>query len=391
MRRSLKLRSRLVYSVAYALFFTVFNIAGFVGDVVPGTSLWCIEKRIANTTDIIESQLDILLSDTFVLSPCQATPVTAANIVAGVITLTASGNYCLAQDVTADIVINGDCISFDLNNRCVTGTITISSDDVELFSGNVKPASPTTAPAAATPALTIASSAARVTVSTLVIENADSGGTGINGRNGAEIDGDDIIFRNSTVLAGSASPGTTGGAGGAGITIGTTANNVIINNILIASGNGGNSTANAVAGGNAGDGIDVLGAATETEVNNCTILSTGHGGNGTGTGNPNGGNGGNGIFIASTAIDTVVRGCTIRNTGTGGLPNGTGTNGIDGKAALDLVVIVANLSFFYQNFAHNIANSIKFDLQGTGLEQGVAIANPPTATVVNPYANVFIS
>ncbi len=45
----------------------------------------------------------------------------------------------------------------------------------------------------------------------------------------------------------------------------------------------------------------------------------------------------------------------------------------------------------FSNFAHNIANSIKYNIQNTGTESGVLTPNPTTATVINPYANVYAS
>ncbi len=57
----------------------------------------------------------------------------------------------------------------------------------------------------------------------------------------------------------------------------------------------------------------------------------------------------------------------------------------------DNVIITADFSLIYSNFAHNIANTIKYDLQAMGVESGVALPNPPTATVINPYANVYAS
>ncbi len=116
------------------------------------------------------------------------------------------------------------------------------------------------------------------------------------------------------------------------------------------------------------------------------MLETGDGGAGGVSGT--GGNGGNGMFVESTALDVAIRNSSMRNTGAGGTGS---TAGAGGKAIEDDVTTVANLSMIYANFAHNIANTIKFDLQGTGLEQGIAIANPPTSTVVNSFANIFVS
>jgi hypothetical protein len=83
-----------------------------------------------------------------------------------------------------------------------------------------------------------------------------------------------------------------------------------------------------------------------------------------------------------------VRNCTLRNTGFGG----TGTpNGVDGRAVQDLQTTTADFSMIFSNFAHNIANSIKYNIQNTGVESGVLTPNPPTSTVINSFANVYAS
>lgn len=383
------------------LFFTLISIFcmplfATVGPIIPGQPLWCVTQRIGVTVDIIESkvcaldvevsllgetlisELDVIESklDSFV--GCASIPITSADIVGGVITLDTSGSYCLAEDVTATFTITANCVSLDLNNRCVTGTMFIDSDDVEVFNGNITPAAPTSAPAAG---LTVAASSDRATVSDVTITCADTTADGIDGRTGMELHGNDTQILGCTIKSGAGEgTGTTGSNGGNGITIGSNANNVIIKRCIVSTGSGG---AGSTTGGNGGHGISVEGDATESEITDTTILFTGSGGSSDTTN----GNGGNGFNVESTALDTVIRNCTIRNTGAaGGMGSGT-----DGYAILDAVVIVANLTMSYSNFAHNIANSVKYALQGFTTEQGIALSNPPTTTLVNPFANVFAS
>jgi hypothetical protein len=307
--------------------------------------------------------------------------LTAADISAGTITLGTPGNYCSSTDLTANIFITADCVTLDLNHRCLIGTVTVSSDDALIQSGNITPAAPTSTPS---PAVSITSTSDRARLYDVLIMCTHTAAADVGGRSGISIGGNDTQLLSCTIYGGNAGAATTLATnGGQGIIVTTNANNAVIKNCIIASGDGGDGGA---TGGNGGDGIFVADGATETEVIDTTILYTGNGGAAA-----TDGRGGHGVYIdgsATGAFDTVIRNCTIRNTGAGGDPMDTA---LGGKAVLDGVTAVANLSMVYSNFAHNIANAIKYDLQGLGTEQGVALANPPTATVVNPFANVFVS
>src|SRR3989338_8465126 len=114
----------------FSLFFI--SVHAEVGPVIPGQSLWCINKSIAGTVDIIESkvcqmdsQLDVIESKIDALDGCGPRVLTAADISAGTITLGTPGNYCLSTDLTADIDITANCVTLDLNHRCLTGVISI--------------------------------------------------------------------------------------------------------------------------------------------------------------------------------------------------------------------------------------------------------------------------
>lgn len=371
MKRFLKLFS------LFSLLFCFSVIHSFVGTVVSGQALWCITKRIGETVDIIESKICEIDSTIDALMACGPTTLSSSDIVAGAIILSTAGNYCLSEDVTANITISADCVSLDLNQRCLTGVISVSSDDIEVKNGNVTPAPPTSGPAAA---ITITSASDRAHVSDVLIICADTSTPPFAGagRDGIEVEGNDTQILDTTIKSGAGGDDSNGGKG---IFVGASANNAVIKNCIISTGNGGDSGGGS--GGNGGDGISVE-AATETEVTDTTILFTGNGG----TGFVSGGVGGDAVFINSGAEDTVIRNCTMRNTGAAGAgPPG----GRAGRAIEDQVIIVANLSMCYSNFAHNIANSIKYNLQAAGTEQGVALANPPTATVVNSFANAFVS
>ncbi len=383
----------------FPLFLCFTPIHSFVGPVIPGQPLWGITKRIGETVDVIESKVCALETDLSItgeilcsklediestvdaITACGPTVLSSSDVVAGTITLSTPGNYCLSEDVTANVTISANCVTLDLNHRCLTGVISTTggSDDVEIKNGNITPPAPTSAPAAA---ITIPSSNDRVRISNVVIFCVGTNTTGVAGRDGIEVHGDQAQIFDTTIKSGRGDDdGTTGTNGGRGIFVGEFANNTVIKNCIISTGVGGDG---GTTGGNGGNGISVE-TAVETEVTDTTILFTGNGGDGSDTR----GDGGDAVFIDSDSLDTVIRNCTMRNTGAAG--GGAGGGGRAGRAIQDEVTTVANLSMSYANFAHNIANTIKFNLQGLGTEQGVALANPPTATVVNSFANVFVS
>ena len=153
-------------------------------------------------------------------------------------------------------------------------------------------------------------------------------------------------------------------------------------------GDGGTSTSITENGGNGGHGIFVNNA-TDVEITKCFVLATGVGGSTDGAGAGTGGNGGHAVSITSSSIDISVRNCTFRATGAAG--TGGGGGGVAGKAVDDDVSAGANESIIFSNFAHNITNATKFDLQASGAEKGVNIAIPPTSTIVNTFANVYAS
>ena len=187
---------------------------GFVGRVVSGQPLWGITKRIGETVDVIESKVCNLETDISVLgetlcskiediestvdslTACGPTVLSSADIVGGTITLSVAGNYCLSEDVTTDISIIEACVALDLNKRCVTGVVSISSDDVELRGGNITPAAPTSAPAAG---ITITSASDRAKISDVLIICADTATDGVVGRVGIEVHGNDTQIFDVTV------------------------------------------------------------------------------------------------------------------------------------------------------------------------------------------------
>ena len=129
-------------------------------------------------------------------------------------------------------------------------------------------------------------------------------------------------------------------------------------------------------------------AATDVEIDGCIIMATGVGGDG----DTSRGDGGNGIRVISSCVDVAIHDCIIRNTGDRG--GGLAPGGVAGKAIFDSVTTVGSLSVFLRNFAHNIANALKYDFQGGGIENGTLVTNPPDNTFrseKNQFTNAYMS
>jgi len=322
--------------------------------------------------DVMDSKLDIIDQELSVLDATVnsgTTFLTSADIVGGNIDLASAGNYTLAAALTTDVTITAGCVTLDLNDLCLTGTILISSDNATIKNGTLLPLDEAGA------GISVTSASDRTRVSNLTIR-CDSGvGQAGPGKDGIEIAGNDWIVENCTIIA-----GDSGGAfrGGHGISLLAAANNILIRNCLISTGDGGDSA----TAGDGGNGVNVNGS-TDVEIADCTIFKTGAGGDGASAE----GDGGNGMFIASTSTDISVHNCIIRNTGAAGTGSATG---VAGKAIDDDVAAGAAGSVVFGNFAHNIANATKYDLQASGIESGFSLSNPPSSTAVSVYANVFI-
>jgi hypothetical protein len=351
-------------------------LSAIVGSVLSGQSLWWMVKRIGQTSDIIQSKLDALKA-------CEETVLTSADISGGFIIISAPATYRLGEDVAADISIDSSRVFLDLNNRIVTGGVTIqdANTDVSVVNGFIHnvPAS------SLVQGFFIGSNVERALVEKLTV-TVDDSAVGIAGRPGIYLSvATDVQIIGCTIRGGGGGAGSPGSLGGHGIHVNST-RTLIRDCIIYSSGSGGDSSSGN--GGNAGNGIHVDGA-TDVEIDGCTIMATGTGGNGAGGGN--GGNGGDGIRVLSNCTDVAVHDCIIRNTGAGGTGSVAGT---DGKAIFDSVITAGSLSVFLRNFAHNIANTIKYDFQAGGIEKGTLVANPPDNTALsepNQFVNAYMS
>ena len=335
------------------------------------------------------------------------------NVYSGDITLLLAGSYALAEDITADITISVDYVVLDLGGHSLTGSITISSDEVTIKNGTILPTA-----AGGSDGITVTSASDRTEIHDVTIRCADQSSSGA-GLNGIFLNGNDWEIYNCTVIAGAGSGA--GNDGGDAILTGTFSNNIAIHDCILYGADGGDSSSSSAAG-NGGHGVHVNGGATQIEITNCTVFKAGDGGANSSSGD--GGDGGNGVYMTAGTIEIDIANCTILKTGDGGtsssgtggdgghgvnIPSGcvdvsvhkcmirnTGAagsgspSGTGGKAILDAVAAGGTESKIFGNVAHNIANAIKFDLQASGVEEGWQLLSPPDSTAVSKYANVYV-
>ncbi len=361
-------------------------ICAVVGSIVSGQSLWWITQRIGQTADIIESKIDALTG-------CTPISLGVDDITTDTIFITSSGSYCLSENVlvSSGIAIQASCVFLDLNNRRVDGFISVENNvsDVTVTRGFVFANFALT-----TVGMQVTSGSSSVLFSDITVKDTAVTGN-VVGAHGMLLSGSKIQVLNCTVQGGDA--GVVGGGagldGGHGIEI--DGDNIVIRDCVILSGAGGNTPDGDQTAGAGGNGINVFDAgAADIEIDRCLIYETGAGGNNTSnssTGNNNGGDGGHGVAISSDPSNVAVHDCVIRNTGAGG--TGLDNNGVGGKAVEDLKPSGIGESFLYRNVAHNIANTVKYDLEAGGTEDGVFMAYPPpNSTIIgNQFVNFFYS
>ncbi len=370
-----------------------------VGIVAQGQSVWNVSKRVGQEIDLIESKVDIIalevsINDSLISSQldvveskldsiANATILTSDDIAGGTITISTAGNYCLGEDVTANITLSVSGVALDLSGRTVTGVVAITSfDDFILENGYISPPAPTGGSAVG---ITIINSN-RVVLRYLVVKCADSAGVGAAGRSALNFSsGSGLLVRDCTFIAGAASDttGSTGAVGGHACIMGTNSTySVVLERCIMAGGDGGSASAAGATGGIGGVGL-TFGFSDNLVVKDCTVIKSGRGGDGD-PGSGTGGNGGAGY--SGNGVDCVICCCIIRNTGAGG--NGA-TPGVGGVAMFDSSFHSSFKTSIYSNYAHNIEGVLKFSLRNEGVEKGIQSPNPPDSTVLNSFANVY--
>ncbi len=440
--------------VVSMLALAAYPLCATVAPIISGQSLWWIVKRIGLAVDAIESKVDLIDTSTTGVA-CGVVELGQSSVMGGSLAISTAGSYCLKEDITADVTIGTSCVLLDMNGRCVTGTITVSSGSFSVIkNGFVNPPAPSVAGAVG---IDVALGVSKLFVDNVTVECTDSAaGGGVDGRDAIQVAGDDVQVRHCTMIAGAGgSSGGSTGAGGSGLVLTSDASDVVVANCVLIGGDAGDDSA-FVGSANGGHGIEIAGStdvvieectvfragtggtgnpagngghgialvtsasgAFNIFIKNCTIQKSGDGGSSVGSGGGDGGHGisvesgvasvaqvsnciisdtgaggsgavaggdgGNGVFIGASNADISVHNCTISNTGASG-----GGPSVAGKAVDDNVAAGAAASKIYANFAHDIANTIKFDLQASGVESGFALSNPPSSTAVSVYANVFI-
>lgn len=407
-----------------------------VGPVLPGQNLWCISRDINLTTQTILDQLTTFTPTC--AGSCNIIPLSQSNVVGGNLVITASGHYCLQEDITlttssGTIFLNDDTIYLDLNNRCVNGSVVINGNFNTVTNGVILAPKPS---AIATPnqaAVSINANNCEISDCSIISANILNPDV-LPSRNGINNEGQFNIIRRCIIRTGQAhNDGFTLTAQNSGDGILSTGNNIKIFDCSITTSNGASLIIffRGSQGGNGGNGLVLT--STQNTVENC-IINTGNGSNAGGINTDTmqpypGGNGGIGIWVQSTAVNCLLSNNLIASTGLGGVntdfTSGTGqcghgiqidngAHGIEvvnniisntgtlldvdvtstfGGLAVNDLTTSSTQTFIYGNFAYNIAqdtpNGIRYKIHNSVTEAGVMSPNPPTAPLINFIANVF--
>ena len=242
------------------------------------------------------------------MDACAAIPLSQADMP---VTLSVDDQaYCLTEEVTGDITINGVDVALNLNGHSVNGRIIISGERALVYGGQVIAPAPVDNAAADAGVIQINASAVNTQVVDTYISAADTIVVGVRGARGITVDADDVIIRNSFIQGGN-SGGINGFAGG-GVGIQSSANNLTLDSDQIFGGNGSDSDSSIITTGNGGVGLMTTAGTGILGVNN----TIGGGASGNATNAADGivlANGGHGINI-----DTGVEIALEQNIITGG-------------------------------------------------------------------------
>jgi len=350
-----------------------------------------IQTKVCDIQTTVSST-EVKVCDIQTKVACASTPITQAVMDAanGDLTLKVvsgdSGNYCLAEDVTGDIVIDDDTVSLDLNEHLLTGLVTVNGSEAIVKNGFIFAPKPTTN---GTAALTVAANGTKAQLIDMVIECEDTTANNVDGRAGIENNADKSQIINCCVQSGAGGNGINnfsgaGGAGGiGGIGINNSGSSVCIQECKVTTGAGGTggigSSGTGGTGGIGGTGINNSGSSVC--IQECKV-TTGAGGDGPtlGVGGGDGGAGGDGIV--TSGLDILVRDNVIKKTGAGGAAPG-GSAGTDGRAIFD----TSTDSVIAGNMALDIPSSPQYVIAaGNAVDDpgGTALA---AATTV--FENVF--
>lgn len=276
-----------------------------------------ITSKMDRTAIAINSKLDVFFAGPFF--------ITQSDVVGGFLTLSASGEYRLATDITATVTITAPNVSLDLDNHTImtdsSGAgrsvvdIGLNGDNAHICNGQIIAIAPTTNAQALIPAIKIAGD--RVELNSLVITcnntTAVVSSNGQNGRAAINNQGINTEINSCHIVAGSGANTTViSGAGGAGgIGISNNVSQLSLDKSVVRGGAGGNSTdQSSSVGGAGGRGIDSLSGDFLQIVSSEIFGAAGGSSFGSG-GSDTGGVGGIGIFYSGNDacfIDSIILG-----------------------------------------------------------------------------------
>src|SRR3989304_7466988 len=184
----------ILFSLAYLTIHTSYCVQ-------PGTSIWQMTANVASSTP---------------------TALTSSDVSNGVLTLSESKSYHVAEDLTATVTITANNVFLNLNNRKLTGRIVVDADNVFVKEGYIYASAPTDATDAAFGAIEITQQADKARVLDCYIVCADSddasttGENGLNGRSGITNKGANSKITECTVIGGAGGAGARGNSSNAG-------------------------------------------------------------------------------------------------------------------------------------------------------------------------------
>lgn len=354
------------YSAVIASTVLSFFSQAQVGPITVGQNLWCITQRIGQTTDTILDRVNTLIdcSCNSAGQTCESIVITSTN---QDVLLNVPGNYCLKNDLVGNITIAANDVTLDVNNRSVTGIISITGRQINVLNGFIN------APATQSnsdPACITINSLGPINITNCVFDCTFNGAPGdaINGRTALLVTAADVLQLSNCILKGgngsAAISAINGANGGEGLhSEGSAINQLILHNCLITSGNGGTSGPSAaLTGGDGGRALYVRsilpGATTQVTIESCKIYG-GNGGNGASSLITNGGNATYCLdfFIAD---NLVIKNCEIVP-GAGGASGGPffGIGGNIGNSGTGIHLffnnkgIIKNCTIIPKNFAQN--------------------------------------
>lgn len=275
-----------------------------------------ITSKMDQTAIAINSKLDIFVNNFL---------ITQSDVVGGFLTLSTSGEYRLATDITATVTITAPDVSLDLDNHTITGnsaarsviTVGLNGNNAHICNGQVVAIAATTNAQAAIAAIEVDGS--RVELNSLVITcnntTATSGGNGQNGRLAINNVGLNTQINSCHMVAGNGANGAgtapnNGGTGGAGIS--NSASSFTIKKSVVRAGAGGSAIVGSVGAGNGGSGgIGIDSSASNfLNIDDCEVVGgTGGDVSTAASTTNNGGSGGIGIRYSgndSTITNSII-------------------------------------------------------------------------------------